>query len=265
MEQVRDHATLAIFLVIAAISAAILWYIARARAGRELFLRRIPGLGAVDDAVGRSTEMGRPVLFSLGLGGLNVITFAGLAVLQYVAKATAQFRARIIVPVAEAQVFPVVREVCRDTYQAAGHDQEVGWDDVRYLSGGQFAWAMAVAGLMNRERVGSVFYFGSHAAESLLLAETAHHAGAIQVAAVPSDSLPQIPFFIAACDYTIFGEEFYAASAYLSREPVMVGSLRGQDVGKLILGGIVALGALWATIVQLAQEWLPKLLGPLGF
>jgi len=44
-----------------------------------------------------------------------------------------------------------------------------------------------------------------------------------------------LPFFITACDYTLIGEELYAASAYLSREPLLLGSLAGQDYGKMII------------------------------
>ncbi len=44
-----------------------------------------------------------------------------------------------------------------------------------------------------------------------------------------------MPFFITACDYTLIGEELYAASAYLSREPLLLGSLKGQDLGKALI------------------------------
>ena len=55
----------------------------------------------------------------------------------------------------------------------------------------------------------------------------------MQVAGTPS--ITQIPFFITSCDYTIIGDEFYAASAYLSREPTLLGSLVGQDYAKAVL------------------------------
>ena len=35
-----------------------------------------------------------------------------------------------------------------------------------------------------------------------------------------------------ACDYTLIGEELYAASAYLGREPKLLGSLKAQDYAK---------------------------------
>ena len=79
-------------------------------------------------------------------------------------------------------------------------------------------------------------------AESLVLAEKGASTGAIQIAGI--DAVTQLPFFITACDYTLIGEELYAASAYLSREPLPLGSLKGQDWAKFIIGGFIILGVL---------------------
>ena len=57
----------------------------------------------------------------------------------------------------------------------------------------------------------------------------------------------QLPFFVAACDYTLIGEEFFAASAYLSGEKHQLGSLKGQDVGKLFGVILLIVGCLLAT------------------
>jgi hypothetical protein len=83
--------------------------------------------------------------------------------------------------------------------------------------------------------------------------------GAIQISG--TDSTYQIPFFIAACDYCLIGEELYAASAYLSREPRLLGSLRGQDTGKIFLTTAIALGAIFITINQvLPSPWFQSVL-----
>ena len=66
--------------------------------------------------------------------------------------------------------------------------------------------------------------------------------GAIQVASSTQNT--QTPFFIAACDYVLIGEEFYAASAYLTRVPVLVGSLVGQDWCKILIAISVVVGAV---------------------
>ena len=63
----------------------------------------------------------------------------------------------------------------------------------------------------------------------------------------------QIPFFIASCDYVVMVEELFACSSYLSREPVMLGSVAGQDYGKLVLLSIIAVGVILSTIFGLGN------------
>ena len=70
-------------------------------------------------------------------------------------------------------------------------------------------------------------------AESLILAEAGAMTGAIQIAG--TDSVSQIPFFITSCDYTLIGEELYAAGAYLGDNKQIIGGLKGQDYVKLLL------------------------------
>ncbi len=81
------------------------------------------------------------------------------------------------------------------------------------------------------------------------MAETGHEAGAIQIAGTDADH--QLPFFVIACDYTLMGEELYAASAYLSREPVLVGTLRAQDIGKAVLLGALVFGVALLTVGEI--------------
>ncbi|HNT34048.1 MAG TPA: hypothetical protein PKH07_03530, partial [bacterium] len=119
-----------------------------------------------------------------------------------------------------------------------------------------FGYTAAVDGLIVREKPAANFYLGTFSAEALLLAETGAMTGAIQIAG--TDSTYQIPFFIVACDYTLIGEELYAASAYLSREPKLLGSLRGQDCGKVILMAAIVIGTVGACLYTVFPdaEWL---------
>ena len=56
-----------------------------------------------------------------------------------------------------------------------------------------------------------------------------------------------------ACDYTIMGEEYFAVTAYLSREPSLLGSIRAGDVVKyaalvlIVIGTCLAIAAAGAT------------------
>lgn len=215
------------------LSFLILYFIKMARK-TELFIRRIPGLTAVEEAVGRATEMGKPVLFVPGISGMgDVATIAALNILGEVAKKIAQYDVKLIVPNADPIVYTVAREVVKEAYTSVGRHDGFNPDSVFYLTDSQFAYAAGVDGIMVREKPATNFLCGYFAAESLILAETGASTGAIQIAG--TDSITQLPFFVVACDYTLIGEELYAASAYLSKEPTLLGSLKGQDYGKLLI------------------------------
>ncbi len=245
------HANFPVFFFECILVFLILYKILSARRGKQLFIRKIPGLSAIDEAVGRATEMGRPIFYSTGLGGLDIVGLQSLSVLSHVLRLAARFRTRVIVGLADAVLLTIANDVAREAYTREGTPELYEPDNLRFLSDQQFAYASASIGLMSREKVASCLYFGSFFAESLILAETGHNVGAIQVAGTPDTT--QLPFFIAACDYTIIGDEYYAGSAYLSREPTLLGSLVGQDYAKLVVLAAVILGVLGVTIAPL---WL---------
>jgi hypothetical protein len=130
-------------------------------------------------------------------------------------------------------VLTVAQEVVREGYVDRGRPDAYREDKIFFVTDDQFAYTAATCGIMMREKPAANFFMGGYYAESLLLAETGAASGAIQIAG--TDSLPQLPFFITTCDYTLIGEELFAASAYLSREPMLLGSLKGQDVGKALI------------------------------
>jgi hypothetical protein len=221
----------------------VVGYIITARRGINLFVRHIPGLDAIDEAIGRATEMGKPILYSPGLDEMDqAATVASMNILGRIATKAAGYETRITVPNRDPIVLSVAQEVVRSAYQQAGRPDLYRDDDVFYVTYSQFGYAAAVAGYMVRERPAANFFIGHFYAESLIMAETGQTTGAIQIAGTDSD--PQLPFFITSCDYTLIGEELYAASVYLGREPMLLGSLKAQDMAKLliilyVLGGIV--------------------------
>jgi hypothetical protein len=229
---------------------SVVAFIVLARRGMPMKVRRIAGLESVENAVGRATEMGRPVLFIPGIQDMNEIqTIAGLTILGHVAKTVAEYDATIEVPTSKSLVMTTARETVQSAFLAAGRPDAYNPDSVYYVSDEQFGYVGYLQGLMVRERPAACFYLGSFFAESLLLAETGNSIGAIQIAGTAQPA--QLPFFVAACDYTLIGEEFLAASAYLSGEPDQLGSLKGQDVGKLIVAAGIIAGVAAATIVSL--------------
>jgi hypothetical protein len=234
-------------------SIVILAAIMMARRNPNMFIRRIQGLEAVDEAIGRATEMGKPVLYLCGIDPLaSLATLAAINLLSRVARRVADYDSELIVPCKDPVVMTVAQEVVKEAYIDQGRPDAYREDNIFFLTDDQFAYTAATCGIMMREKPAANFFMGYYAAEALLLAETGAATGAIQIAG--TDSTNQLPFFITACDYTLIGEELYAASAYLSREPLLLGSLKGQDVGK----ALVMILIIVQTLLFVAQLILQK-------
>ena len=228
-----------------ALSVVILLFIAVARR-RELYIRRIGGLEALDEALGRATEMGRSVLFVHGLKGMDQIpTIAAVNILGRVARRTARLDAELRVANVDPVVMSVSQEVVKEACLEEGRPDAYRPGDVFMAGTEQFSYAAALEGIMVRDRPAAHIMMGYFYAESLLLTETGSTTGAIQIAG--TDAYTQLPFFVTTCDYTLMGEELYAASAYLSKEPRLLGSLRGQDVGKAVLILVLIAGTALST------------------
>lgn len=222
----------------------------RAKQGREVALRRLAGIDAIEEAIGRATEMGRPVLFIPGINDIDDIqTLAGISILSHVAFIAAEYDTPVIVACRRSVVLMISEEVVKQASLAAGRPENYIPNNMRYLSDDQFAFTAGVNGIMLRERPASCIYQGCFYSESLILAETGFVSGAIQVAGTAN--VAQLPFFVAACDYTLIGEEFFAASAYLSQEPPILASVKAADWLKLVILPVIILGIVLATIAAL--------------
>jgi len=225
------------------LTIAIIYFIFSAKSGKELYIRKIAGLESMDESVGRATEMGRPILFIPGTLDLDDMqTIAGLTILGKLAQKAAEYDAQLIVPVCRSMVLSTAKEVVKEAYIKAGRPDAFRSDSVFYLTDDQFGFVAGVDGIIVREKPAANFFLGAFYAESLILAETGFSSGAIQTSGTAMPS--QLPFFVVACDFTLIGEELYAASAYLSKEPHQLGSLKGQDLGKALFIFILISGVI---------------------
>ncbi len=224
----------------------IVYYINQAKSGKKLFIRKIAGLEAVDEAVGRATEMGKKIYYIPGTQDMdNVQTIAGVTILGRVAELAAQYETWLEVPVSRSLVLVTAKEIVKEAYSRSGHPDAFQEDQVHYLTDDQFGYAAGIDGMVVREKPATIFFMGAFYAEALILVETGNSIGAIQIAGTGMPS--QLPFFVAACDYTLIGEELFAASAYLSREPKLLGSLKGQDMGKALILISIVIGIILET------------------
>jgi hypothetical protein len=237
------------FVALIFMTLAILYSISMARK-RLPTIRRIGGLDAIEEAVGRATEMDKPVFYTTGTADITASyaanIFAGLEILGHTTRMVARNNARMIVGISEPNVYPLAVRVVEEGYLQAGKMDYFDPDIVRFLSPTQFAYASGCMGIIQREGAAATLMLGHFMAEAILLAEASSQVGAISIAGMTS--MAQLPFLVAACDYMIIGDELLAAGAYLAKDPVKLGSIAGQDWAKLLGAALILAGAILMTL-----------------
>lgn len=224
-------------------SIFILGFVLYAKKGKKLYIRPITGLQAIDDAIGRATEMGKPILYSAGLGKMDrVATMASMNILSSVAEKTAEYNTPLIFPNYDPVVMTTAQEVVKEECSRAGHPEAYKPDNIFFVTQSQFGYAAAVDGIMTRQLPATNLFLGTFEAEALILAETGNSIGAFQIAG--TDSTIQLSFFIVACDYTLIGEELFVASGYLTQDKQVLGSIKGQDWLKAVIVFLILIGGI---------------------
>lgn len=233
--------------IIIAVGALIFLFSEQARRGRELYIRKIPGIAAIEEGIGRATEMGRPVLYVPGIDELqNMQTISSMLILGQVAKRVAEYQADIIVTCCVPIVREVADEVVKAGYYQAGYPDAYNPANVRFISSDQFAFTAGTNGIILREKPATNLFLGRFFAEALILAETGFVNRSIQIGGTAEAT--QLPFFVAACDYTIIGEELFAVSAYLSKDPRLVSSLKASDYLKVFFIIVILVGTVASSL-----------------
>ena len=216
-------------------------------------IRKIPALDALDEAVGRAAETGRPIVFTQGSGGTGAISdpeqgpqiTAGLSCLSHLAERTAQLGPRLICCVGQSDAYIPTTEIVREAYIGAGVPEDFKTEDVRFLGSGN-AYAFATVDVIRTEKAAATVIIGPFYNESLTFLFHSSDVGALMIGGTAHTH--QLPFFAAVCDYTMIGEEIYAASAYLSKLPSEAGSLVGEDLMKGATAALIIIAILAATI-----------------
>jgi hypothetical protein len=230
---------IAILLCALALGGAALWV---KRHGVPQ-LRSLPPMDAISDAVGRATEQGSPVVYITGWGGdmARPTTMASMVILSEVAQRTAEYNCRLLFPSHDPLVVSVAQETVSNAASVAGRPDWYKPDDLAFVSQSQLGYAAAVDGIMAREHPGAVFLLGTFEGEALILAETAHQTGAVTIAG--TDSTIQLSFLLVACDFTLIGEELFAASGMIAGDKAITAAVLGQDWLKYLIVGMLIVGA----------------------
>jgi len=241
---------ISLFAIGLLICGGILLEIQRAKKGKQYELRPIAALDAIDEAIGRAVEMGRPVHYTPGVGNLTTrgapTMFATLDILAHIAEKCASMDVDFIATTGSGDVQTVCEEIVRNAYANVGKPDAYSVDKVRYLSTDQWAYASEIADIVRREEVQANLMIGYFAAEAIVIAESGRISGAIQIGG--TTNAYQLPFFVASCDYALIAQEVLAAASYFSDDPVAKGSLVGEDYGKALCLATLVLGVILSTL-----------------
>lgn len=252
---------IAAFVVLLVLFLAVYLSLREASSKEEVpYIRRVAALDAIDEAVERCAEMNRPIMAVYGLSPFGPATLAALSIVGYTARLVARTGSEIIVPcggdTGTSIVYPQAIETVRSAYDQEGKLEDFKLESVRFLSESQFAWATAQIGIIHGEKVGASIMTGGFGPEIIAISEETKSVGAIAIA---SGSIGNLCALAVICDYILIGEEQLAAGAYLSRDRLQIGTIRGQDWGKivavvLIVIGVVAMTAGSKVIINLLLQ-----------
>ena len=237
-------------LIFFAFTFGLFYSINRSKGGKIPTLRSIPALEAIPEAIGRAVEMGGAVHFTSAMGYLvhaeGPQTIASISILGYIASLCARLGARLIVTIMNPQIIPMTTSVVEQAYIAEGKKEDYKEDDVRFLSNTQQAFVSGVMGILERENVKANFDIGICYAETLQIFETGSRVGAMQIGGTAR--VQNLAFIVAVADYALLGEELYAAAAYVSKEPVLLGSLLAQDIAKILTIAVLIIGFILISV-----------------
>lgn len=232
------------FVVI--IFIAIYYYLQRAQAGNLVKLRRLPQIDVIDEIVARCVEMDKELWFLSGQGTMtNATQLPGIlstfGILEYVTEKCAEYGCKIHHPTNLPVAYNIQYEIMREAYEASGKPEEFDpLDSILYIPDG--AGRPYITNESWRRKPAGAILTGFWYHYTIIYAEALQRAGAMTLGG--TDTTHNIPFMVAANNYSMIGEEMYAMSAYLSKDPLLSSSLAGQDVGKYIILVLSIIGVL---------------------
>ena len=241
-----------IFLLVTTIAGyTAYWYANKGRLRPTI--KRLEALEHIDEAIGRSLEMGRSVHFTGGsrpLGGtLSAQVLAGVSLLTYMTRKCAQLDTEIIATAGSPTAIPLFQDFIEDGYKSEGKLQMYNPDMVRFYGDGKTSvrsYAFGVMGMLERERPGCNIMVGPFTSEALMFAEISTAINAIQIGGTAR--LVQMPFFVLSCDYCLICDEMFAISAYLTKDPAQLSSLYVADILKLAISLLIIVAVIITTM-----------------
>lgn len=223
-----------------------LYTIQRTKTGWLPFIRRIPALDVIDEIIGRSVEMGRPVHVAPGLGGLDPQSIVGFEIVHYTALQAAQKGCEVIATTRSTVQLPIIEDLVKTAFTEAGVPESYRPENVRFISTATSAYVTGVQSIVERERCAGNISVGQSSGYMFMLFARAKTLVKDVMQMGGTAKVLNTPHLVATCDYVLIGEELYASQAYLTKDPELLAAVYSQDIFKIIFLVILLLGLLAA-------------------
>ncbi len=242
-------AVLAMLLAVAGILAFLtLRYAARPSAP----LRRIEAWERLKELANRAAETAQPIHVALGAGPWEGLPIAealmGWVALGYVARRAAACAQEALVTAGDGVLWAGAQGILNEARRQAGIIVPTALPEVRFSGPDPMAYAVGAVETARDRPCTAHLLAGHFGPEGLWLAQAAAQTGAPRLGGT-ADALTGALLY-ASLDEAVFGEDLFAAGAYLD-QPHHLGSLFTQDLLRsviivLILGGtVLASLGLW--------------------
>jgi hypothetical protein len=239
-----------IFLILSIVLSY--YYINRARTTEwRPKIRSLAGVLALEEAVGRGVEMGKPVVYSPGSygtlqsGATGPALLAGISVLSYVTRMAARTGARLITTVHDSVLLPLAEDAVETAYRMENAIEQFNPESIRFMGGTQNSYISGHLGILAREEPASQINIGYFAIATVIIAEAGKIKGLMQIGG--TTNVYQLPYLM-AYDYALIGEEVFAAGADLSNDPIQLATIFTEDILKYIIMGLILLGLILSVI-----------------
>lgn len=232
-------------------TAALLLLLVRRmrRTDRPVGLRPLRAFEALEKQVGRAVESGRHLHVTLGRAGLDgpagPTSVAALQILDHLAEESCESGTPPEVTVGEGTLLPAAQDSLRRAYEAAGRGAEYHPTAVTFIADQpfRFTYAAGVGDAIAHGDTASTIAVGRFGSEIAFIAEASGRAEVDQIVGV--DDPVAMAVATANTEDVLWGEELFAAGAYLRGGVAQIASLRAQDILRwLIIATILIVAVL---------------------
>jgi hypothetical protein len=215
----------------------------RTSEGKVYPIRRLPQMDAVNEAISKSVEMGRPVLVTYGYrDAVDPAIMVGLELVKYASKTISEMGGEVILGIGPTQTMPLAIDNYKDGCTEAGRPDLFNMDNVYYLTHEQRAFISGIWGLLESRKPGAYLGMGWYWVDAIHVGIGVRRAGIMGIGG--TEKYDTGALFMVTMDSVAMGSELFACGAYMSGEPLALSGMAAEDLIKWIMIALLLIGGI---------------------